>query len=195
MYLHNRCFQFRWITSSENHSHLVFLHSSKLHNVSHFVVFEGEAQRYWRIAVAKPVPCCSVAAGSQVKLFQSLNWRPGAFEMRASRLPLLWVLTVYWFNLYTVAFGYVKVHFSIMYPVPNTFFDIFRSFLFSCSSKGKVNINSITIYFSHDKNVIMSFFFFFLLGYIKKFFSFLFFASVYFSFVSKIRSSCHRFSH
>lgn len=87
--------------------------------------------------------------------------------MRASRLPLLWVLAVYWFNLYTVAFGYVKVHFSIMYPVPNTFFGIFRSFLFSCASKGKININSITMYFSHDKNVIVSLFFLFIRLYKK----------------------------
>lgn len=44
-------------------------------------------------------PSARRSVGSQVKLFPSLNWRPGALEMRAQRLPVLWPLAFYRFNL------------------------------------------------------------------------------------------------
>lgn len=67
-------------------------------NCHEYLIFFALA-RYWRIAVAEPVLPGHGSVGSQVKLFPSLNWRPGALEMRARRLPVLWPLAFYWFNL------------------------------------------------------------------------------------------------
>lgn len=60
--------------------------------------FASAEMYYWRIAVAKPVSR-PLSLGSRAKLFSSLNRRSGALEMRARRLPVLWTLAFYWFNL------------------------------------------------------------------------------------------------
>lgn len=60
--------------------------------------FASVGTYYWCIAVAKPVSH-PLLVGSQAKLFPSLNRRPGALEMRARCLPVLWTLAFYWFNL------------------------------------------------------------------------------------------------
>lgn len=76
--------------------------------------------RHWRIAVAEPVFPGHGSVGSQVKLFPSLNWRPGAPEMRAQRLPVLWALAFYWFNLCALSSRRYFPHRPI--PIPTTYF-------------------------------------------------------------------------
>lgn len=77
--------------------------------------------RHWRIAVAEPVFPGHGSVGSQVKLFPSLNWRPGALEMRAQRLPVLWALAFYWFNLCALSSRRYFPHRPIPISQPHTF--------------------------------------------------------------------------
>lgn len=81
--------------SSENYPKILFLVMVRNCLVSYFA---SAGTYYWRIAVAKPVSRPFLVR-SLVKLFSSLNWRPGTLEMRARRLSVLWTLAFYWFNL------------------------------------------------------------------------------------------------
>lgn len=78
---------------------------------------------YWRIAVAKPVSWCAVE--TRAKLFPSLNQRTGAPLMRARRLPVLWALAFYWFNLPPAKSRCLRT--STGYATPPDFFGFFSS--------------------------------------------------------------------